>query len=176
MGTRHSPNLLAVSLCHFQKRSSQSWSQHARVNVTFGFCCKVAKGGRRKSWAENRLPLACCRVPSEKAVLRRFEKLRTLLCVAKRRATRPNGEWGYSTRRHMLGPERPEAVSPERDVVLTDLQSSIDCQQTFLSLSLSLSLSSTSCRILYIARSDTHILSLNASLTLSTAENALYEI
>ena len=30
-----------------------------------------------------------------------------LLCVADRRATRPNGEWGYSTRRHMLGPERP---------------------------------------------------------------------
>jgi hypothetical protein len=28
----------------------------------------------------------------------------------------------------MLGPERPEAVSPERGVVLTDLQSSIDCQ------------------------------------------------
>ena len=34
-------------------------------------------------------------------------------------------------RRHMLGPERPEAVSPERGVAptgLKDLQSSIDCQ------------------------------------------------
>jgi hypothetical protein len=40
----------------------------------------------------------------------------------------PNGEWGYSTRRHLLGPERPEAVSPGRGVVLTDLQSSIDHQ------------------------------------------------
>ena len=61
--------------------------------------------------------------------------LQYLLCVAERRATRPNGEWGYSTRRHMLGPERPEAVSPARGVVLTDLQSSIDCQYTSLSLS-----------------------------------------
>ena len=37
-----------------------------------------------------------------------------LLCVAERRqerrATRPNGEWGYSIRRHMLEPVRPEAV------------------------------------------------------------------
>ena len=48
-----------------------------------------------------------------------------LLCVAERRTTRPNGEWGYSTRRHMLGHGRPEAVSPARGVVLTDLQSSI---------------------------------------------------
>ena len=48
-----------------------------------------------------------------------------LLCVAERRTTRPNGEWGYSTRRHMLGHGRTEAVSPARGVVLTDLQSSI---------------------------------------------------
>jgi hypothetical protein len=34
----------------------------------------------------------------------------TLLCVAERRATRPNGDWRYSTRCHMLEPERPEAV------------------------------------------------------------------
>jgi hypothetical protein len=60
--------------------------------------------------------------------------LQYLLCVAERRATRPNGEWGYSTRRHMLGPERPEAVSAGRGVILTDLQSSIDCQYTSLSL------------------------------------------
>jgi len=69
------------------------------------------------------------------------ETVWALLCVAERRATRPNGEWGYSTRRHMLGPERPKAVSPGRGVVITDLQSSIDCQQTSLSLCLSLSLS-----------------------------------
>ena len=56
------------------------------------------------------------------------ESVWALLCVAERRATRPNGEWGYSTRHHMLGPERPEAVSPRRGVVLTDLHSSIDCQ------------------------------------------------
>jgi hypothetical protein len=38
--------------------------------------------------------------------------------------TRQNGELGCSTRcRHMLGPERPETVSPGRGVVLTDLQS-----------------------------------------------------
>jgi hypothetical protein len=49
------------------------------------------------------------------------ETVWALLCVAE---TRPNGEWGYSTRRHMLGHERPKAVSPARGVVLTDLQSS----------------------------------------------------
>ncbi len=42
------------------------------------------------------------------------ETVWALLLVAERRATRPNGEWGYSTRRHLLGPERPEAVSPGR--------------------------------------------------------------
>jgi hypothetical protein len=51
-----------------------------------------------------------------------------LLCVAERRATRPNGEWGYRVRRHVLVHECPEAVSPERGVVLADLQSFIDCQ------------------------------------------------
>jgi hypothetical protein len=38
----------------------------------------------------------------------------SLSCVAERRATRPNGEWKHSTRRHMLEPERPEAVWPDR--------------------------------------------------------------
>jgi len=43
------------------------------------------------------------------------ETVWALLCVAERCATtRPNGEWGYSTRRHMLGPGRPGAVSPGR--------------------------------------------------------------
>jgi hypothetical protein len=45
-----------------------------------------------------------------------------LSCVAETRATRPNGEWGYSTRRHMLGHECPGVVSPARGVVLADLQ------------------------------------------------------
>jgi hypothetical protein len=58
----------------------------------------------------------------------RLETVWALLCVAERRATRPNGEWEYITRRHMLGHECPEAVSTARGVVLTDLQSSIDCQ------------------------------------------------
>ncbi len=40
------------------------------------------------------------------------------------RATRPNGEWGFSTRRQCWD-ECPAAVSPTRGVVLTDLQSSI---------------------------------------------------
>ena len=31
-----------------------------------------------------------------------------------RKATRPNGEWRCSTRRHMLKPERPETVGPDR--------------------------------------------------------------
>ena len=34
---------------------------------------------------------------------------------------RPNGEWGYSTRRHMLEPERPEAVWPDRALCLPTL-------------------------------------------------------
>ena len=42
-----------------------------------------------------------------------------------RRATWPNGEWGYSTRCHLLGPERTEAVLPDR--LLTDLHSLLDC-------------------------------------------------
>ncbi len=61
-----------------------------------------------------------------------------LLCVAERRATRPNGEWGYSTRCQMLDHERPEEVSPTRGVVLTDLQSSILIVNKLFSLSLSL--------------------------------------
>jgi hypothetical protein len=51
-----------------------------------------------------------------------------------RRATWPNGEWGYSTRCHMLGPERPEAVLPDRALYLLTFNK-------LLSLSLSLSLS-----------------------------------
>jgi hypothetical protein len=48
----------------------------------------------------------------------RADTVWALLCVAERRAARSNGEWGYSTRRHMLGPDRLQAVSSERDVVL----------------------------------------------------------
>jgi hypothetical protein len=30
----------------------------------------------------------------------------------------PNGEWGYSTRCHMLAPESPEAMLPDRALYL----------------------------------------------------------
>ena len=46
--------------------------------------------------------------------------------VPARRATWPNGEWGYSTRRHMLQPVRLGG-DIRQGVVLTDLQSLIDC-------------------------------------------------
>ena len=51
------------------------------------------------------------------------ETVWALWCVAERRATRVNDIYCQ-----MLCPERPKAVSPERGVVLTDLQSSIDGQ------------------------------------------------
>ena len=77
------------------------------------------------------------------------ETVWALLCVAERRATRPNGEWGSSTRRHMLGPERPEAVLPQRGVVLTDLQSTtlliVNKLLSSLSVSLSRSLARSTC-------------------------------
>ena len=38
--------------------------------------------------------------------------------MSARRATWPNGEWGYSTRRHVLEPVRPEAVLPDRALCL----------------------------------------------------------
>jgi hypothetical protein len=40
------------------------------------------------------------------------------LIVPQRRARWPSGEWGYSTRRHMLEPVRPEAVLPDRTLYL----------------------------------------------------------
>ena len=43
---------------------------------------------------------------------------RALVPVPAGRATWPNGEWGYSTRCHMLDPERPEAVLPYRALYL----------------------------------------------------------
>jgi len=63
-----------------------------------------------------------------------------LLCVAERRATRPNGEWGYSTRRHVLGPERPEAVSPDRALCLPAISHVLIVKNFSLSFFLSASL------------------------------------
>ena len=70
-----------------------------------------------------------------------------------RRATWPNGEWGYSTRRHTLEPVRPEAVLPDRAMCLRTLshfflESFLDCQYNYsLSLSLSLSTKKNRCRV-----------------------------
>jgi hypothetical protein len=57
-----------------------------------------------------------------------LETVWALLCVAERRATRPNGEWGYSTRRHMLVARAPRDDVTRQGVVLTDVQSILDCQ------------------------------------------------
>jgi hypothetical protein len=52
-----------------------------------------------------------------------------------RRATWPNGEWGYSTRRHMLEPVRPEAVLPDRALCLPTFSRFLIVNKTSLSLS-----------------------------------------
>ena len=57
----------------------------------------------------------------------------------RRRATRPNREWRYSTRRHMLEPERPEAVWPVK-ALRSPTFSRFSIVNKLLSLSLSLSL------------------------------------
>ena len=77
-------------------------------------------------WFASLSPSSLVYVPSFiYLVVNKLLSLSLSLSLAERRATRPNGEWGFSTRRHMLGHECPEAVSPERGVVLTDLESSI---------------------------------------------------
>ncbi len=61
-----------------------------------------------------------------------------------RRATRPNGERGYSTRCQMLGRECPEAVLPDRALYLPTFSHFLivnNILSLFLSRSLSLSLS-----------------------------------
>ena len=68
----------------------------------------------------------------------------SLLCVAERRAKRPNGEWGYSTRRHMLGHECPEALSPEEALYLQSYRPSVIHLIVNKLLSLSLSTHSLS--------------------------------
>ena len=50
----------------------------------------------------------------------------------------PNGEWGYSNRWHKLGPERPEAVLPDRALCLPTFRHSLIVMKPSLSLSLSL--------------------------------------
>jgi hypothetical protein len=62
------------------------------------------------------------------------------VCQVARRATWPNGEWGYSTRRHMLEPLRPEAVLPDRALCLPTFSHFLIVNKTSLSLPPSLSL------------------------------------
>jgi hypothetical protein len=50
----------------------------------------------------------------------------SLLCVAETRATRPNGEWGYSSRRQCWA-ECPAAVSPEEALYLPTFSHLFDC-------------------------------------------------
>jgi hypothetical protein len=53
--------------------------------------------------------------------------------VPARRATWPDGEWGYSTRCHMLGPECPEAVLPDRALYLPTFSHFLVVNKTSLS-------------------------------------------
>ena len=63
-----------------------------------------------------------------------------LLCVAERRATRPSGEWGYRTRRHMLEPSAQRRCHPTEALYVPTF-SHLLIVNKLLSLSLSLSLS-----------------------------------
>ena len=51
-------------------------------------------------------------------------------------ATWPNGEWGYSTRRDILEPVRPEAVLPETALCLPTFSHFLIDNKISLSLSL----------------------------------------
>ena len=84
----------------------------------------------------------CQRPPSalSQAIVAKVERLSLLSLCQTRRATRPNGEWGYSTRCHMLGRECPEAVLPDRALYLPTF-SHLLIVNKLLSLSISLALS-----------------------------------
>jgi hypothetical protein len=70
-----------------------------------------------------------------------FVSLVPIICLSlpplcpPRRATWPNGEWGYSTCRHMLEPVRPEAELPDRALCLLTFSHSLIVKKTSLSLS-----------------------------------------
>ena len=55
-----------------------------------------------------------------------------------RLTTWPNGEWGYSTGRHMLEPVRPEAMLPGRALYLPIFSHFLIINKTSLSVSLAL--------------------------------------
>jgi hypothetical protein len=66
---------------------------------------------------------------------------KALSLIAATRATRRNREWGYSTRRHMLEPKRPEAVLPDRALFLPTFIHFLIVNELPLPPSFSLSLS-----------------------------------
>jgi hypothetical protein len=52
----------------------------------------------------------------------------SLLCVAETHATRPNGEWGYSTRRQCWATSAQRRCHPEEALYLPTLSHLFDCQ------------------------------------------------
>ena len=52
----------------------------------------------------------------------------SLLCVAETRATRPNGEWGYSTRRQCWATSAQRRCHPEEALYLPTFSHLFDCQ------------------------------------------------
>ena len=61
----------------------------------------------------------------------------SLLCVAESRATRPNGEWEYSTGRQCWATSAQRRCHPEEALYLPTFSHLFDRQQTSLSVSLS---------------------------------------
>ena len=100
------------------------------------------------------------------------ETVWALLCVAERRATRANREWGGGIVLAVVcwAPSAQRRCT-RQGVVLTDLQSLLDCQQNFsLSLSLSFSFSFLSLALsLFLSLS----LSLSHSLARSLGEEGV---
>ena len=52
----------------------------------------------------------------------------SLVCVAETRATRPNGEWGYSTRRQCWATSAQRRCHPEEALNLPTFSHLFDCQ------------------------------------------------
>jgi hypothetical protein len=52
----------------------------------------------------------------------------SLLCVAETHATRPNGEWGYSTRRQCWATSAPRRCHPEEALYSQTFSHLFDCQ------------------------------------------------
>jgi len=96
------------------------------------------------------------------------ETVWALLCVAERRATRPNGEWGYSTRRQCWAMSAQRRCHPQEALYLPTFSHLLIVNKLF-SLSLSLSL------YIYIYMYIYKLLSLSLSLSLSLPARPLYQ-